>query len=576
MKKEKKNIRLFNFSRKLALLCVIPLVVMCYITSSMSTRILTSNLEGEIESSLKIVATSLEETYSSLYEGDYTMGQSGKLYKGEANISGDTTLLDSLKENTGFESSFYYDNRVIITTIMRTAGGRITGSDHMPNDIYQTVIKDGKDAFLTNLKIQETEYYTYFKPLVNADGSIAGCIFAGKPASEVNSQIKAETNKITLYSVIISAVFIVLILIFARGMARNMKRTKSFLEIVSTGDLRQEANKKALKRNDELGDMYNISYSLQEELKEIVTNIKTSASELTNSSDVLMNISQNTADSVASVYDSVEFISKGAADQANQTSTAVLQVTNMGEQIDSISEDVVSLSESASKMSDAEKASTDIIKELNVSNEEMIDSIENIAKQIELTNSSVQNIREAIVMIQAISEETDLLAINASIEAAHAGEAGRGFAVVAEEIGKLAAQSSNNATEIESAINTLLEHSNSMVTYMEQVKVKIAEQSQKLDQTTDTFSTVARGVDTTRLNIHNITKGMGELKASRDVILDVITDLSALSEEYAASTHGTIDAAEKMNDAMKSLELASERLKDMSDNLTNEIEIFKI
>ena len=69
---------------------------------------------------------------------------------------------------------------------------------------------------------------------------------------------------------------------------------------------------------------------------------------------------------------------------------------------------------------------------------------------------------------------------------------------------------------------------------------------------------------------------MGELKASRDVILDVITDLSALSEEYAASTHGTIDAAEKMNDAMKSLELASERLKDMSDNLTNEIEIFKI
>ena len=336
MKKEKKKLRLLTFSRKLALICVIPLIAMCYITSNMSTRILTSNLEGEIESSLKIVASSLEETYSSLYEGDYTMSQSGKLYKGEATISGDTTLLDSLKENTGFESSFYYDNRVIITTIMRTAGGRITGSDHMPDDIYQKVIKNGEDAFLTNLKIQETEYYAYFKPLINADGSIAGCIFSGKPATEVNAQIKSETNKITLYSIIISAVFIVLILIFARGMARNMKRTKSFLEIVSTGDLTQEANKKALKRNDELGDMYNISYSLQEELKGIVTNIKASASELTNSSNDLMNLSQGTVDSVSSVYDSVEFISKGAADQANQTSTAVLQVTNMGEQIDSI------------------------------------------------------------------------------------------------------------------------------------------------------------------------------------------------------------------------------------------------
>lgn len=115
-----------------------------------------------------------------------------------------------------------------------------------------------------------------------------------------------------------------------------------------------------------------------------------------------------------------------------------------------------------------------------------------------------------------------------------------------------------------------------MVTYMEEVKLKISEQRQKLDQTIDTFSAVADGVDTTRLNIGNITKGMNELKSSRDVILDVITDLSALSEEYSESTHGTIDAAEKMNDAMKSLEIAASKLKNMSDNLTKEIEIFKI
>lgn len=187
------------------------------------------------------------------------MSQSGKLYKGYSTISGDTTLLDSLKENTGFESSFYYDNRVIITTIMRTAGGRITDSDHMPDKVYQNVIKDGKDIFLTDLKIQETEYYAYFKPLINADGYIAGCIFAGKPSTEVNSQIQAE------------------------------------------------ANKKAFSRNDELGDMYSISYSLQEELKNIVANIKTSTADLTNSSEDLMGLSKGTIDSVASVYDSGYF-----------------------------------------------------------------------------------------------------------------------------------------------------------------------------------------------------------------------------------------------------------------------------
>ena len=85
---------------------------------------------------------------------------------------------------------------------------------------------------------------------------------------------------------------------------------------------------------------------------------------------------------------------------------------------DAVSEDVSSLTEAASQMAEAEKASTSIINELNVSNEEMIDSIEKIATQIEITNTSVQEIRPAIAMIHSISNETDLLSINASIEAA--------------------------------------------------------------------------------------------------------------------------------------------------------------
>ena len=359
-------------------------------------------------------------------------------------------------------------------------------------------------------------------------------------------------------------------------MSKTMVRTKNFLQVVSTGDLRQSASPKFLRRDDELGDMYAISYTLQEELKGIVTNIKLSADDLSASSEQLMELSQDTVSSVSGLYDSVEFISKGAADQADQTSIAAIQVSNIGDQIDNISEDVISLSDSANKMAEAEQASTTIINELNVSNEEVIDSIEKIAKQIEITNTSVQEIRTAIAMIQSISDETDLLSINASIEAAHAGDAGRGFAVVAEQISKLAAQSGNNATEIEKVINTLLEQSGLMVSYMNDVKVKISEQREKLNLTIDKFSAVADGVDTSLVNIGNITNGMNELRKSRDVILDIISDLSAVSQQYAASTNGTIEAAQSMNDAMKSLDAASEKLKAMSDDLTRELEIFKL
>ena len=578
---KRKKFHILNFSRKLAILCIVPLVLLCTIISTLSTNILRDNLEKEIEGSLKIVAVSLEETYSNLYIGDYYEGKSGALYKGENKISGKTGLLDSLQENTGFHSSFYYDKRVIISTIKRTlngelAGGRISGMEHMSDEIYQSVVVEGQEVFCTDYVLQDVEYYAYFKPLINSDGSIVGCIFAGKTSAEVNAQIAAETNKITLFSAIISVVCVILIFVISMGMSKTMVRTKNFLQVVSTGDLRQSASPRFLKRDDELGDMYAISYTLQEELKGIVTNIKLSADDLSVSSEQLMTLSQDTVSSVSGLYDSVEFISKGAADQADQTSIAAIQVSNIGDQIDNISEDVVSLSDSANRMAEAEQASTTIINELNVSNEEVIDSIEKIAKQIEITNTSVQEIRTAIAMIQSISDETDLLSINASIEAAHAGDAGRGFAVVAEQISKLAAQSGNNATEIEKVINTLLEQSGLMVSYMNDVKIKISEQREKLNLTISKFSAVADGVDTSLVNIENITNGMNELRKSRDVILDIISDLSAVSQQYAASTNGTIEAAQSMNDAMKSLDAASEKLKAMSDDLTRELEIFKI
>lgn len=578
---KRKKFHVLNFSRKLAILCIVPLVLLCIIISTLSTNILRENLEKEIEGSLKIVAVSLEETYSSLYKGDYFMTVSGELYKGETEISGKNSLVDSIKEGTGFDSSFYYTKRVVITTIKRTlngelAGGRIGGNDFMTDEVYDTVVLNGQDLFVTDYVIQDVEYYAYFKPLVNSDGSVIGCIFAGKPSAEVNAQINAETSRITLFSAIISVSCVVLILLISIGMSKTMVRTKNFLQVVSTGDLRQNASPRYLKRDDELGDMYAISYTLQEELKGIVTNIKLSAEDLSVSSEQLMELSQDTVNNVSGLYDSVEFISKGAADQADQTSVAAIQVSNIGDQIDNISEDVVALSDSANRMAEAEQASTTIINELNVSNEEVIDSIEKIAKQIEITNTSVQEIRTAIAMIQSISDETDLLSINASIEAAHAGDAGRGFAVVAEQISKLAAQSGNNATEIEKVINTLLEQSGLMVSYMNDVKVKISEQREKLNLTIDKFSAVADGVDTSLVNIGNITNGMNELRKSRDVILDIISDLSAVSQQYAASSNGTMEAAQSMSDAMKSLDAASEKLKAMSDDLTRELEIFKL
>lgn len=573
-KKKQTKVRLFNISTKLVILCILPLVILCVVTSLASSSILRTNLENEIQSSLKIVAVSLQQTYSSLYEGEYHSDLSGALYKGDTKISKDMSLVDALREQTGYENSFYYDRRSVVTSMKKRMGTRNVG--HMlDKDLYNRIL-EGEEIFVTDLEIDDITYFGYFIPLVNSDGSIPGCVFAGKPADEVNASIKSETQKIMLASILISCACIFIILFFSSSMSQNMKRTKDFLGIVSTGNLTQNVNMNSLKRNDELGDMYAMSYGLQENLKDIVSKIKTSANELALSGDDLMEISTGTTQNVESLCESIEFISKGANDQAIQTGLAAEQATAIGEQIDDISKQIESLSNLADKMSEAEKSSTSIIRELNVSNEDMIHSIEQIAKQIEITNTSIQNIKSAVAMIKAITDETDLLSINASIEAAHAGDAGRGFAVVAEQISKLAAQSGNNATEIESIINSLLKESQLMVKYMDDVKIKIDEQREKLELTIEGFSSVATSVESSNKNINKISIRMEELSKSRDVILDVINDLSAVSDQYAASTANTIESAQDMTNAMETLGNASLKLKEMADALYNELGVFII
>ena len=146
-------------------------------------------------------------------------------------------------------------------------------------------------------------------------------------------------------------------------------------------------------------------------------------------------------------------------------------------------------------MAEAEKASEEIMKELNGSNESTKESVLRVAEQITDMNGAIQNITKAVSMIQDIADETDLLSLNASIEAARAGEAGRGFAVVAEQISKLADQSKRSATEIEQIIQNIMESSGRMVEIMGEVEANMNHQQSKLEETGVKTAAVADGVE---------------------------------------------------------------------------------
>lgn len=566
--------RFFTFSRRMLLLALVPMLAICIMITMFSTKSLRSGLEAEIEKSLQIVATSLDETYSNLYEGDYKQDLTGRVTKGEVLITGDNKLLDALKERTGFEMTLYFNNMRLITTVKREKGGRSTGT-RLDKEIAEK-IKNGESVFVENAEIEGNTYYAYYQPLLNADGSVAGAIGVAKESEDVQSNIKEQTTKIIIMSVVLMGIVSIIIVLLASKMVSVMEETRKFLGQIVKGELSTNVNKKITKRNDELGDIYNISIQLQNELRRIVADIKRSSSDLIASADQLTNMAVNTRGTVDVVYQSLEEITRGSATQADETGVAKHNVERIGEQITYITDEVDALTRHAEQMSDAEKASEVIIGELNASNEEASTSVTKIAEQINTLHDSIASIQSAITMIQNIADETDLLSLNASIEAARAGDAGRGFAVVAQQISKLAEQSNTTAEEVEKIIAEIISESNRMVEVMEEVKVKMDQQQQKLDETMEKSNAVAVGVSNSLDNIENIRGKVGVLSDSGDAIQDVVHNLASISEQNEASTTSTMNSAQGMSDTMNNLEISSENLRQLAGKLDEALAIFKM
>lgn len=571
-KKEKK--RFFTFSRKILLLCIAPMVVLCVLLTFFSRQSLTDSVENEIKSALQIVAVSLDETYSNLYKGDYEQDKSGKVTKGGANISKNTQLIDGIKEHTDFEITLYFNEIRLLTTLKREDGTPVNGTEADP-EIYAKIM-EGDSFFRSNVNLYGKTYFVFYQPLANTDGTVVGGIAVAKDAGVVQKSIYAQTRRITLISIVLLVITCVIIVLLATRTVVVMKAIQQFLAKLAEGEFRTKPSEKYLSRNDELGDIFSSSVKLQNELSKIVDNIKSSSSHLILSADHLTDVAQDTRNTVDSVCNSMEGITSASSTQTEETSLAIGNVVKISEEINSISDIMDSLTNHANQMSEAEQASEDIIRELNSSNEETIASITNVSNQLNTLHTSVEAIQNAITMIQDIAEETDLLSLNANIEAARAGETGRGFSVVATQISKLAEQSNATAEDIENIISNIVVETDRMVEVMVKVTEQINKQQKMLDETMSKSGEVAQGVHNSLSDIDSIRGKIEVLNQSGDAIQNIVNNLATLSEQNESSTQDTMNSALGMSDTMSSLENSSEKLKTLAKELDDTLVKFKI
>ena len=569
---ERKKIRIFNFSRRLLMMCILPMIFTCALVTAISTSTLKSAMEKEIENSMRIASSAIDETYTNLYEGDYSQDLNGAVRKGDTVISSEYGLVAAMKEKTGFEISMIFGDMRLLTTVTGLNGGRINGT-RLDEEILED-IQQSENVFKKDFMVGENICYAYYQPLINSDGSVFGAVEIAEEVTELKQTIQKQANNLTIFSIVIVLVVAVLSSMISSRIAKKMKHTKAFLDNIVQGNLDNNANKKVMESNDELGDIYRSCVKVQESFSDMVNGIKGSGNNLKLSADSLSQLVQTNTSSSKDVNDAVEMISNGAKNQAESTAQARESVTVINNQIDRIIDEVDIMAEGAEEMSKKEKESEMIITELEESSLDTKLSVSKATEQIGLMSEAVEDINKAIELIQSIADETDLLSINANIEAARAGEAGKGFAVVADQINKLAVQCNDSSQGIKVMLDKIIEISDKTVSVMGEVQKNMDIQQNKLNLTRDTYKHVSDGVEKSRQNMKNIKEKIVVLNSSGISISKAIDELSSISENNVMLADDTIEVVNDMNNTMQRVQTSSEELLVMAEDLQKSMGCF--
>nr|MCR5311698.1 methyl-accepting chemotaxis protein [Lachnospiraceae bacterium] len=329
-------------------------------------------------------------------------------------------------------------------------------------------------------------------------------------------------------------------------------------------------------RKDELGVIAASSAQVRDKLQDVISATKKLSEDVTESGIKLAN-SAATASSVAEqVTCAVEDISRGATSQAENVESSVNNTQEMGNSIDEIAKKVENLSEAAEEMLTGANRTVDTLNSLMKKNESVMSSMQDIDAQIRLTNDSVKNIADATVMITDIADETHLLSLNASIEAARAGDYGKGFSVVATEIGILAAQSKQAADSIKKIVETLVNESQKSVETIGHLSDEMKDQNERLTSTKEDMDVVVENVNNVDSSTRMISEKMHMLDKLKTNFIDIIEELSAISQQNAASTEETNASMEELNATFALISEAANDLRNMAETLNEKMSFFTL
>ena len=387
--------------------------------------------------------------------------------------------------------------------------------------------------------------------------------------SEALAGITTVTGVAIGISAIVVLIAIIISFIMGRRLMRPLVKVSTIIEDVANGNI--EADFSGVKEsNDEIGLIIGKMKELTQSLGSIVGKIRNSSDTMSSNSYELNDTSSQTLAANNEISKAVEDVAEGSTGMAASISKINENLLEMSNETKDINASVDEIKNQTVAVQDSSKIMNDKIKSMQDSSHKMDEGISAISKRIETVNTTVDKVSNIVSVIEEISSETNLLSLNASIEAARAGDAGKGFAVVAQEIRVLSDNTNTELENIKQIISSLVEECRYCVQASGTIVEDNAKQKEEIKAVLDEFGSLDEQIQKTAEKadeIEELVTAMIELNDDITKSSNSLTDVSAANaaateemnaniEELNAMMHGVSEMAEHMNNESNGLKEA--------------------
>lgn len=545
---------------------IIVMVILAVIVSNVICMVfILESSKKQITDSVKHTMVDVVNTTSKIMENEISNSGVDDLdYDGYAN-----NLLDVKLE--GMDSAYMYVVQNDGTMLYHPTKEKV--GQPVENAVIKGVVQQLQDGKKPGTAVVEYDFngttkYSAYTILNNEN-----ILVLTADESEALAGITTVTGVAVGISAIVVLLAIIICFILGRRLMRPLVKVSTIIEEIANGDINADFGM-VKETNDEIGLIIEKMKELTQSLGNIVGKIRNSSDTMSSNSYELNDTSSQTLAANNEISKAVEDVAEGSTGMAASISKINENLLEMSNETKDINESVNEIRNQTTAVQDSSKIMNDKIKSMQDSSHKMDEGISAISKRIETVNTTVDKVSNIVSVIEEISSETNLLSLNASIEAARAGDAGKGFAVVAQEIRVLSDNTNTELENIKQIISSLVEECRYCVQASGTIVEDNAKQKEEIKAVLDEFGSLDEQIQKTAEKADEIEELVTAMIELNDDITKSSNSLTDVSAANAAATEEMNANIEELNAMMHGVSEMAEHMNNESDGLKEALSFF--